>query len=250
MPRKKSARIASAILPTHIERNLKVYSTAALTAGVSLLALSRPALGEIVVTKKTIQIPLNPQNSAPAGIDFNHDGINDFSAGVYYSAYPFLDHTLWFFPPNGSGAMAVSRNGYPLALARGAKIGPSAHFSAGHPIEIVNGRDSSTFATYTRTLKGNWGGNPRNKFLGVRFQIKGKTHYGWIRLTVITDPRGMSATITGYAYETVANKAITAGETASPTSEAKVMKPAPGPGAASLGSLALGADGLAIWRRE
>src|ERR1700760_439816 len=60
MLRKASARLAPTILPTSIDRNLRVYSTAALAAGVSLLALAQPAHSEVVVTKKTISIPVNP----------------------------------------------------------------------------------------------------------------------------------------------------------------------------------------------
>ena len=252
MPRKALARLTSTDLSNILDRHLKVYSAAALAAGVSMLALAKPAQSEVVVTKRTIPIPVNPQNgSGPAAIDFNHDGIRDFSAAIYYSAYPQSDHSLDIFAPNGGSAMVASPNGYALALARGAKIGPSAHFnSRNRPIEFVNGRDSSTSATYTRTLRGNWGGDLRNRFLGVKFLINGQTHYGWIRLTVITDPRGLSATITGYAYETVPNKKITAGAGASPASETKVSNQTQKPDAVSLGMLALGADGLPRWRRE
>ena len=35
-----------------------MHSLAAATAGVSLLALAQPAAGEVVVTRKTIQIPV------------------------------------------------------------------------------------------------------------------------------------------------------------------------------------------------
>lgn len=252
VPRKASAYLALTALSNSLDRKLRVYSTAALAAGVSMLALAKPSQGEVVVTKKTIAIPVNPQNgSGPAAIDFNHDGIRDFSAAIYYSAYPQSDHSLDIFAPNGDAGIVASQNNYALALPRGARIGPSAHFNTrNNPIESVNGRDSSTSATYTRTLKGNWGGNPRNRFLGVRFLINGNTHYGWIRLTVTTDPRGLSATITGYAYETVPNKRITAGAGASPASETKVSNSTQRPDAVSLGMLALGADGLTLWRRE
>src|SRR5215469_5687736 len=116
-------------LPNSVDRNLRMYSIAALAAGVSVLALAKPAEGEVVITKKTISIPENPQNGAgPASIDFNHDGIPDLSAAIYYSAYPQSDHSLDIFAPDGGAAIVASRNNYALALTRGAKIGPSAHF--------------------------------------------------------------------------------------------------------------------------
>ena len=249
MLRKASAISASGLSKT-IDRNLRVYSTAALAAGVSMVALAKPAQSEVVFTKKTIQVPENP--SLPFALDLNHDGITDFYAYQWYSAYPFSDHALQIFPPSGgAGRLVADRHNYALALARGAKIGPAAHFSTvRRDVEFVNSNDDTYNHFYKRYLYGNWGGNPKNKYLGIKFLIKGQTHFGWIRMTVITDPRGLSTTITGWAYETVPNKAITAGSGAPAAIETTDTDDAQKPTAPSLGTLALGADGLAIWRRE
>jgi len=59
----------------------------------------------------------------------------------------------------------------------------------------------------------------RNRYLGLQFVIKGQVHYGWARLTVIFPPqpsRGILATLTGYAYETIPNKPIITGKTKGP----------------------------------
>ena len=72
-----------------------------------------------------------------------------------------------------------------------------------------------------------------DKYLGVRFDIGGNTHYGWIQVQVPADVT--FATITGYAYEDVADAQITAGAI-----------PEPG----SLALLAIGAAGLAAWRKK
>lgn len=54
----------------------------------------------------------------------------------------------------------------------------------------------------------------KNRYLGFKFQIKGKSHYGWARLNVTGSGLGtIVATMTGYAYETIPNKAIVAGKT-------------------------------------
>jgi hypothetical protein len=62
------------------------------------------------------------------------------------------------------------------------------------------------------------------------------------------------ATLTGYAYETIAGKAIKAGQTKSPDDTSieasNASLNAPTPQAATLGMLALGAPALSIWRRE
>jgi hypothetical protein len=61
--------------------------------------------------------------------------------------------------------------------------------------------------------------------------------------------------LTGYAYETLPNKPIVTGITHddSQIPQASLMQPAPekdGVIFPMLGALALGADGIAIWRRE
>lgn len=252
MPPKVSGRSAPAILSRTADRHLTLYSTAAIAAGVSMLALAQPAWGEVVVTRKTIPIPANAYPIV--GLDLNHDGINDFSANLNYSAYPLSDWDLFVVPSpdGGGGAVVASHHKYAAALVPGAKIGPSAHFGATSRIEAVHSINDTYSHRYGRTLKGNWGGDPRNRYLGVKFLISGQTHYGWIRLTVITEPRGMSATITGYAYETIANKPIKAGQTSEAEAES-VQQPATfddleqGP---SLGMLARGAEVVGVWRKR
>jgi hypothetical protein len=88
--------------------------------------------------------------------------------------------------------------------------------------------------------------------MGVKFQLNGKTHYVWVRLNIETtsNPNGppLTASITEYAYESVANKTIKAGATTStaevPTENTQKQV---GP---SLGMLAAGSNGMPLWRRE
>jgi hypothetical protein len=104
--------------------------------------------------------------------------------------------------------------------------------------------------------KGPWangGKGSTNRYLGLKFKISGQFHYGWARLTVVTPAHGgWTATLTGYAYETVANKGILAGQTSDSdtTSEMNPTTPASAFRPASLGLLGLGAVGLSIWRRK
>jgi hypothetical protein len=90
-----------------------------------------------------------------------------------------------------------------------------------------------------------------NRYLGLKFKIKGKTHYGWARLSVEASkrPYEITAVLTGYAYETIPGKPIIAGATRGPddaVQAASINMPVP----ATLGALAMGAPGLSIWRRE
>jgi hypothetical protein len=61
----------------------------------------------------------------------------------------------------------------------------------------------------------------------------------------------ITATLTGYAYETIPGKLIIAGATKGPDDAepaASLNTPIPIP--ATLGPLAMGAPGLSIWRRK
>jgi hypothetical protein len=255
MARNLSARSAQATLSETVDHRAKLYAIAAAAAGVSMLALAQPAEGEVVITKKNIPIPVSSyfgqQYLVP--ISLNNDGITDFSFSLYSFAYHSFFQDLTVTPVEGGaivGATGPKGVSYASALMRGAKIGPSAHFSSRGraDIEVAHGNLGSS--NYSRKLYGNWGGNPANRYLGVRFLIDGATHYGWIRLTVTTQPRGFAASITGYAYETVANKRILVGISAKDSANIQAEPKAESLGHPSLGVLALGADGLALWRRD
>jgi hypothetical protein len=126
----------------------------------------------------------------------------------------------------------------------------SAPISTTEPFMVEN-QFSRTGTTTHRTTFGPWG-NVTNKYLGLKFLIGGKIHYGWARLTVMGYS---SVTLTGYAYETTVGKPIKAGHTTGPEKSAtEEISPttltAPVARKATLGLLALGAPGLSIWRRE
>ena len=94
--------------------------------------------------------------------------------------------------------------------------------------------------------RGNWI-HVVNRYLGLKFQLNGETHFGWARLTVkLSLQAPMQVLLTGYAYETQPNTPIIAGQEHGPDTRA-LSEGAPQP--ASLGVLALGAQGLSAWRR-
>jgi hypothetical protein len=61
------------------------------------------------------------------------------------------------------------------------------------------------------------GNGVANRYLGLKFVIHGKVHYGWARLSVTLGHHwqydDVSGTLTGYAYETLPNKPIITGKT-------------------------------------
>jgi hypothetical protein len=222
----------AAALNSQLDRKLAAYMAAA--AGVSLLA-SPLAEAKVVYTATNTNIAENSQ----VFLDLNHDGVNDFSFSHF--AYGNWDH----FYGAGLATNHIFGNGSASALRLGVPIGPKGHFS--HfglmaKIGVISGSNLST---------GKWL-NVQNRYLGLQFSINGTTHYGWARFTV-TLTGGIVGTLTGYAYETIPNKRILAGQ----TSGAEVTSAfglennlTPQNRTPTLGLLARGADALSIWRRE
>jgi hypothetical protein len=240
---KRSPR-PSKTLSDSLHQRLNSYALAASAAGVGALALSQPASAKVIYTAANVTIPLF--TSVP--LDLNHDGVNDLSfyRGAWASGESIRVAALQTNAVAGystSGKRAAA-----FALRRRVNIGPKLGFQGGTRIVMWNFINISTEASSL----GQWR-NVKNRYLGVRFKINGRTHYGWARLNVAVDIRGdITATLTGYAYETIPNKPIVAGVTKGPDADqlapASLQSDSPKP--PSLGALALGAPALSIWRRE
>jgi hypothetical protein len=240
-------------LPRSTDRQLNMYVLAACAAGVSLLALAQPTGARIVYTPAHIRI--GP--GVTVQLDLNHDGISDFSIWNYderntsHDAAEILGAT-----PKNRGNGVVSSGSWAAALPKNVRIGSSRTFVTGSGYMAIVGQDYSRF----------YGGGPwigdKAAFLGFKFQIDGETHYGWARLHVnallIPPVRypPIDATLTGYAYETIANKAIITGRTKGPDKNGSVEEPNPAALTAptrepvTLGLLAMGSPSLSVWRRK
>ena len=212
--------------------HLSLYSLAASTAGVSVIALTSPSQAKIIYTPTHVRIV------QLTTVDLNHDGTNDFAlhpmSGTN-SGFPY--RYLAAFASRRGNAL-VAQHSYASALKAGMSIGPAQNFAIGRELMAAFGSNGSPHYT------GQWmngGKGLKNGYLGIRFNIKGKLHYGWARITV-TPGKYFVGTLTGYAYETIANKRIIAGKTRGPD----VMTPQP----ASLGRLAAGASSIPAWRIE
>jgi hypothetical protein len=226
-----------------LNQRLASYVAAAGAAGVCLL-VTASAEARIVYTPAYTTFSGGTFGFPGLSLDLNHDGIVDFyllnfcaTSGVWCAAGAQS--------PNAVLLSAGSFLGYPFAAALtvGKTIGSSGAFgAAGVMIATANG--SCSFAPWC---------NVKGRFLGLKFSIRGKTHFGWARLN---SNGGSSATLTGYAYETVPNKPIRAGETGpvvGGVSLPELHRATPATATlqrATLGVLALGSRGLDIWRKE
>jgi hypothetical protein len=239
-----------------IERNrqLGLYSLAAAAAGVSILALTPPAQSEVVVTTKAIQLHLSSFGEHGTGISFQNDGVEDLKL-ILSSFGVFGFYGIRLKAVNATEGKGVMGQIYAYALSPGAIIGPNAHFMSAackgtyfcySAPPLLAGSFSDGSGRWTR---GPWTGNANTAYLGARFFIDGETHYGWVRLTVNTAIEfDMRATITAYAYETESDKAIYAGATGEPTAELQPSQQIQNQSGPSLGALALGAEGVPLWR--
>jgi len=217
-PRKPSALSRS----TH--QRLNSYALAASAAGVSVLALARASEAKVVYTE-THQVT---RARIPLYIDLNHDGIKDFvlRTAIYVGSSGFevgLDASG--YRNNAvAGRRFSTSGGYffsaASALPAGARIGPKRKFPVRFPfmaVELFNGVGSqySDLGPWASKGKG-----VRNRYLGLKFVVHGKVHYGWARLSVTLGHHrqydDVSGTLTGYAYETVPNKPIIAGQITGP----------------------------------
>jgi hypothetical protein len=249
-------------LSESIQQQLNAYAIAAGAAGVSVLALAQPSEAKIVYTPTHVVLGAG---QPPFPIDLNHDGTIDFYLLHSFSHFggrhafaacqlPKTYHGSFCFNSNSSNVIRASAGrSYAAALRYGAKIQHGDRFiTFGHPILGT----VCCYGTGTPMWRGPWvdgGKGVKNRYLGMKFKIKGRFHFGWARITITTTLHDFTATLTGYAYETIPGKSIVAGQTKGPDDIVE------GPGAAltaptrkpaTLGALAMGAPGLSIWRRE
>jgi len=219
-------------LSDSIHHQLNLYALAASAAGVSVLALSHPADAEIVYTKTHKLIGLNRHYR----LDLNHDKVTDFT----------LNNSTWCTDDGmacsqwavvsavpGNQVAGYMNSGFWLlasALRMGERIGGNRHFQEGG---VMLGAP---------TWGPDWGQwyKTGNRYLGLKFEIKGKIHFGWARVSAAGKYKSVEMTLTGYAYETIANKPIIAGETKGP--DVITLRPEATTG--TLGRLALGQPGL------
>jgi hypothetical protein len=272
-------------LPVHLHRRLNGYALAAGAAGVAVLACSTPAHATPVC--KTVDIRL--VGTGTYALNPAQQRVPPFNIAETYNNVSSLPGAFWnrgFFIPNWAGAMPLlGANDLPADVHSGASIGPGGNFAKGPSYGMLftyGPPGSGTFKHH----KGNLQLGQFN-YIGFRFGEAGESHYGWVRIKVTfklrTDGKMGVMLLDGYGYETTPNTGIHAGQcsvpehasetSAKPTQSASLnaavaadvkghhderkaeqIGPSSVAGHASrsatLGLLATGAPGLAIWRRE
>ena len=229
---------------------------------VGLLALARPTEAKIIHTRVNVKIPANSRYH----LDLTNDGPTDFTISTLYAngPGPVFNESVDETPSSGNGAEGSP----PAELIEGDQIGPSQTFYGG-----TGTMARSAQSLMGSSLSGNWinkgccGGSCcdpsiSSGYLGLSFQINGETHYAWAHL-IVTNGSSPAATLTGYAYESIANMPIDAGKSNGADDDSAfspgavnqddsdlVASVATPTQAVSLGTLALGVQEVPLWRRK
>ena len=211
-----------AVLSQPLDHQLSMYALAAGAAGVSVLAVTQAAEAKIIYTKKHVQIAENTRYD----LSLNNSGTTDFAPANKRSSHSATHFnsakaSLWIhrYGSNSIRGSSKGRGVWASALPAGVKIGASTKFHSSSNAEMAYSTSYAT-STINGTIKHTYRAGPwlkaTNQYLGLKFVISGKTHYGWARLTTNCTGRNCSELLTGYAYETVANKGIVTGKTKGP----------------------------------
>jgi hypothetical protein len=220
-----------------------MYALGASAAGVGMLALAQPAQAKIIYT------PANVSIGPATFLDLNNDGINDFeftnivrTNGGQARPRECSQTTSGNLAVYGVASVnkIFGQSVWASALPAGSYIGTWRNFLGQKMARALAGC-GEPFAH-----AGFWaGGNGRGigtRYVGLKFAINGEIHFGWARLNTSLSGGTVQATLTGYAYETIANKRIIAGQEKGP--DAITVQPA------SLGHLAAGASATPASRGE
>jgi hypothetical protein len=209
---------------------------AASAAGLSALTLAQ-AEAKIVYTPANVNITLN---GGLILFDLNHDGIPDFGLSNIYthSSFQAAGFLKVVQARSANEVWDVTSKGFlcAAALPKNARVGPKGHFRKDPTSGLA-----MAFSNMEGTYFGPWR-QVKQAYLGLKFVIKGKTHFGWARLKGNFNSFPYTATLTAYAYETIANKPIITGRTKGP--DVITIQPA------SLGHLATGASAIPAWRAQ
>jgi hypothetical protein len=222
------------------------YAAAASMAGASVMSLAPVAEAKIIYTPAHVQIRPNSDflfdfDYRPKAADDDFTlargtdcGSSGCASGVGAVGYNNNTHRSY---PNVVAATA--QGFYAVALRKGERMGPGKQVNAGVQMAHV-GYNLYNRKTYWNGQWANGGKGLKNGYLGLKFVLNGKVHYGWARVSLTVKNNWFDTeTLTGYAFETIPNKSIIIGKTQGPD---VIVEPA------TLGHLAAGANARSAWR--
>jgi hypothetical protein len=196
-------------LSESVQRHLNAYALAASAAGAAMLTATQPAQAKIIF-KSTNHTLTNGTLPIPVA------GTHDFSLSDKF----YIITGSWstqLLNINAGGSASVVGGQSAAALVKGAVIGAADKFKNGKVLMAGAFCETQVSAS---TVFGPFA-NTTQRYLGLKFKLSGKVHYGWARFSKVTASAcnggpAVSATLTGFAYETIPNRSIVAGRTKGP----------------------------------
>ena len=162
-------------------------------------------------------------------VDINNDGTPDFtisqnhseSTSTYSSYSNLFDSVRIDGSQSQNKILKSSSSSYAQLMNTGDVVGLSTTYSSYNTQEFINNVQLGYYAysygsSYTY---GSWEGE--EGYLGVKFDINGNNHYGWIRLEVFSYYSGF--TVRDFAYETIPDYEIETGWNQKPTIDERKM---------------------------
>lgn len=141
-------------------------------------------------------------------LDLNGDGITDYEIsndGVFSGVTPGT--TARVYTENSQSILGLNAGGnynYPYTLFEGEAIDADATTWITDPnYQTLNWQGCA----YTNSQ---WCDGQIDKYMGLRINVDGNQHYGWVRMDIPAD--ASSITIKDYAFNTVPGEGILAGE--------------------------------------
>ncbi|MBC8173691.1 MAG: T9SS type A sorting domain-containing protein [Chitinophagales bacterium] len=161
-------------------------------------------------------------------LDLNNDSTIDFTLSILTNtdvtvSYPsggtneIPGNILWAIPENANAIAAYQTAGYvfPFAFYITENVdGDVSWYGNSYPLQslIYSGIGSTSGGAPLQIFSsGSWFGGQSEKFLGLRIESDGDTHYGWLRMSTSDDNK--SFTVIDYAFNTLPDETIETGQT-------------------------------------
>jgi hypothetical protein len=176
---------------------------------VTAMMFSASANAQIVYTDVNPDFTVAGSNSYY--LDLNYDGTSDYMILRVNGVCGFNCSSNWISDSVLNGNAAAGSTD-PLAMNFGNTISSGIGWSGSGILYRLNTLNS---VPPTNTTSGNW--SPGNEhYLGLKLIVGSSTYYGWVRMQTASSPLfgNVSCTIKDYAYNSIPNQPILAGQTA------------------------------------
>ena len=163
---------------TSLKKQLKRYS--ALSAGL----ISCAANAQVVETDIRDEVTLF---NSSYNVDVDGDGLVDFVFSHYYSTYGAYSFNSFLEIGGVNSNSIIGFTSYTYSSNMAVKLYPNTEINSLNSFlssGVLLGVRGNGLSIYTTSTFGHWIADCSDNYVGVKFDINGNTHYGWIRIVV------------------------------------------------------------------